>query len=127
MPDMFNPMHLPSTLINFSEKLVCTTIKLFNFLLKSGNLCFIVSFFLVLSLQRKSSAHYWDQGKHSNQVVYGASVRMAEETRALNGAAPTGQCLPGTEWFSQVELGVFITFISLSNGCNTLKRIRFRY
>jgi hypothetical protein len=78
-------------------------------------------------LQRKSSAHYWDQGKHSNQVVYGASVRMAEETRALNGAAPTGQCLPGTEWFSQVELGVFITFISLSNGCNTLKRIRFRY
>jgi hypothetical protein len=78
-------------------------------------------------LQRKSFAHYWDQGKHSKQVVYGASVRMAEETRALNGAAPTGQCLPGTEWFSQVELGVFITFISLSNGCNTLKRIRFRY
>ncbi|KAH8963926.1 hypothetical protein BDL97_04G036700 [Sphagnum fallax] len=76
-------------------------------------------------LNRKSSAHYWDQGKHSNQVVYGASVRMAEETRASNGAAPTGQCLPGTEWFSQVELGVFITFISLSNGCNTLKRIRF--
>jgi hypothetical protein len=38
-----------------------------------------------------------------------------------------GPCLPGKEWFSQVELGVFITFVTLSNGCNAFKRIRFRY
>jgi hypothetical protein len=37
-----------------------------------------------------------------------------------------GPCLPGKEWFSQVELGVFITFVTLANGCNAFKRIRFR-
>lgn len=31
------------------------------------------------------------------------------------------------EWMAQVEPGVHITFVSLPNGGNDLKRIRFRY
>lgn len=31
------------------------------------------------------------------------------------------------EWTAQVEPGVQITFVSLPNGGNDLKRIRFRY
>ena len=31
------------------------------------------------------------------------------------------------EWMAQVEPGVHITFLSLPNGGNDLKRIRFRY
>jgi hypothetical protein len=31
------------------------------------------------------------------------------------------------EWTAQVEPGVQITFVTLSGGCNDLKRIRFRY
>lgn len=44
----------------------------------------------------------------------------------MGGPHMGGPCLPGKEWFSQVELGVFITFVTLSNGCNAFKRIRFR-
>jgi hypothetical protein len=31
------------------------------------------------------------------------------------------------EWVAQVEPGVLITFVSLPDGGNDLKRIRFRY
>ena len=60
-------------------------------------------------------------------MANGAAVKGTEELRNFNRILPPGAGVPGTEWFSQVELGVFITFVSLSNGCNALKRIRFRY
>lgn len=60
-------------------------------------------------------------------MANGTAVKVPEELRNLNRLVPPGAGVPGTEWFSQVELGVFITFVTLSNGCNALKRIRFRY
>ena len=60
-------------------------------------------------------------------MANGAAVKVPEELRNFNRVVPPGAGVPGTEWFSQVELGVFITFVTLSNGCNALKRIRFRY
>jgi len=60
-------------------------------------------------------------------MANGTAVKVPEELRNLNRLVPQGAGVPGTEWFSQVELGVFITFVTLSNGCNALKRIRFRY
>lgn len=60
-------------------------------------------------------------------MANGTAVKVPEELRNFNRLVPPGAGVPGTEWFSQVELGVFITFVTLSNGCNALKRIRFRY
>ncbi|XP_024400228.1 uncharacterized protein [Physcomitrium patens] len=59
------------------------------------------------------------------RIVNGTAEKIPEEPRISNRLVPTGPGVPGTEWFSQVELGVFITFVTLSNGCNALKRIRF--
>ncbi|KAH9574064.1 hypothetical protein CY35_01G035700 [Sphagnum magellanicum] len=79
----------------------------------------------VQMLNSKDCAQCWNQGKNDNQGGPNA-VRVSEETKASNGMAQhMEQSSPGTEWFSQVELGVFVTFIALSNGCNALKRIRF--
>lgn len=61
----------------------------------------------------------------SYHMANGAAVKVPEELRSFNRVVPPGAGVPGTEWFSQVELGVFITFVTLSNGCNALKRIRF--
>jgi hypothetical protein len=81
----------------------------------------------IVCLQSKDCAQCWNQGKNGNQGGPNA-VRVSEETKASNGMAQhMEQSSPGTEWFSQVELGVFVTFIALSNGGNALKRIRFRY
>lgn len=79
-------------------------------------------------LQSRDSSQTGSPTCSSYHMARGSAVRVAEEpqvsNRNMNG---TPTCLPGTEWFSQVELGVFITFVTLPNGCNALKRIRFRY
>jgi hypothetical protein len=41
---MFNPMHLPSTLINLSEKIVCTTIQAIQLLVKKWQPLFYCKF-----------------------------------------------------------------------------------
>jgi hypothetical protein len=76
-------------------------------------------------LQSKTS-QFEAQAYSNYNMVNGAIGKVAEDLKNLNHNAPAGARVPGTEWFSQVELGVFITFVTLANGCNSLKRIRFR-
>ncbi|XP_024393729.1 uncharacterized protein [Physcomitrium patens] len=61
----------------------------------------------------------------SYHMSNGTALKIPEEPQNLNRLMPAEPGVPGTEWFSQVELGVFITFVTLPNGCNALKRIRF--
>ncbi|CAK9218361.1 unnamed protein product [Sphagnum jensenii] len=81
---------------------------------------------------KKNWTQYRSQEKRSSEQVgrNGVGVRAAgaeqySKVSHSNMGHMGGPCLPGKEWFSQVELGVFITFVTLSNGCNAFKRIRF--
>ncbi|KAH8971628.1 hypothetical protein BDL97_02G153300 [Sphagnum fallax] len=81
---------------------------------------------------KKNWTQYRSQEKRSSEQVgrNGVGVRAAgaeqySKVSHSNMGRMGGPCLPGKEWFSQVELGVFITFVTLSNGCNAFKRIRF--
>ncbi|KAG0625658.1 hypothetical protein M758_2G071600 [Ceratodon purpureus] len=77
-------------------------------------------------MQNKPSPPQNESPSYSSyHMANGAAVKVPEELRNFNRVVPPGAGVPGTEWFSQVELGVFITFVTLSNGCNALKRIRF--
>lgn len=86
-----------------------------------------------------SSTPAWDFTSTGNLRATGSDSRF---TGTLNGdRTPRGlEFMSGQacdvvlededeqkEWMAQVEPGVHITFVSLPNGGNDLKRIRFRY
>ncbi|KAH9572493.1 hypothetical protein CY35_02G153800 [Sphagnum magellanicum] len=81
---------------------------------------------------KKNWTQYRSQEKRSSEqvgrnwvAVRAAGAEQYSKVSHSNMGHVGGPCLPGKEWFSQVELGVFITFVTLSNGCNAFKRIRF--
>jgi hypothetical protein len=91
----------------------------------------LLLFFFLQS--KKNWTQYRSQEKRGSEQVgrNGVAARVAgaeqySKVSHSNMGHMGGPCLPGKEWFSQVELGVFITFVTLSNGCNAFKRIRFR-
>jgi hypothetical protein len=108
---------------------------------------------MVLKFSGGCNKQYKGAALASRRVVHGEDYYSGTSTLAATGAArtnrewqqPGGGKRPGVsgsvqgegivaaevtvsrEWTAQVEPGVQITFVSLSGGCNDLKRIRFRY
>lgn len=74
-----------------------------------------------------STPRFVMQGFSSGGVTpNSASGRIEEEARAAMEEEEDGGG-EGKEWVAQVEPGVLITFLSVPDGGNDLKRIRFRY
>jgi hypothetical protein len=73
--------------------------------------------------QRKpcTGSSSYKKGHQQNQTPGGASVSAQSCDVVLEDEEEA------KEWMAQVEPGVLITFESLPNGGNDLKRIRFRY
>lgn len=81
--------------------------------------------------ESSSSTPAWDFKRTGNHQASRADSRFARSGGSASASTKSAEVPaknedePG-EWMAQVEPGVQITFVSLPNGGNDLKRIRFR-
>lgn len=74
-----------------------------------------------------STPRVWGKGMKERMKVLSSGESTPISVSGRSESVPGMDDDESKEWVAQVEPGVLITFVSLTEGGNDLKRIRFRY